>query len=81
VTAVGHQEPPTLATAAAGLAPIADASAACFEPCSLERQVAEKKIELATIRLKADTNLVAYLRRRLKLYALFGLPPPPDVCE
>jgi hypothetical protein len=40
-----------------------------------------KRVELATIRLKADTNLVAYLRRRLKLYALFGLPPPSDVCE
>ena len=55
--------------------------AASFEACTLERQVAERKVEMATIRLKADTNLVAYLRRRLKLYALFGLPPPPDVCE
>jgi hypothetical protein len=42
------------------------------------------------IRLKADTKLVAYLaivgmrtylRRRTKLYRLFGLPPPPDVRE
>ena len=55
--------------------------AACFEACPLERQAAEKKVELATIRLKADTNLVAYLRRRIKLYRLFGLPPPPDVRE
>ena len=55
--------------------------AACFEPCSLERQVAEKKIEWAVIRLKADTNLVAYLRRRIELYRLFDLPPPPDVRE
>ena len=55
--------------------------AACFEPCTPARLVAKKKIELATIRLKADTNLVAYLRRRIKLYRLFGLPPPPDLRE
>ena len=55
--------------------------AACFEAGTAERQVVEKKIEMATIRLKADTNLVAYLRRRIKLYRLFDLPPPPDVCE
>jgi hypothetical protein len=55
--------------------------AARFEACTPERQAAEKKVEWATIRLKADTHLVAYLRRRLNLYRLFGLPPPPDIRE
>jgi hypothetical protein len=45
------------------------------------RPAAEKKIELATTSLAADTKLVAFLRRRLGLYRLFGLPPPPDVAE
>jgi hypothetical protein len=54
--------------------------AARFEACTPERQAAEK-VEWATIRLKADTNLVAYLQRRLNLYRLFGLPPPPDIRE
>jgi hypothetical protein len=56
-------------------------AAACFEPGTLERQVAEKKIVMTAIRLKADTHLVAYLRRRIKLYRLFGVPPPPGLRE
>jgi hypothetical protein len=55
--------------------------AACFEACTPERRAAEQQIELATTSLAANTKLVAFLRRRLGLYRLFGLPPPPDVCE
>ncbi len=53
--------------------------AACFEAGTQQRKTAEARIEYAELSLRANTKLVAFLRRRISLYLTFHLPPPPDI--